>query len=1126
MVNGRDTPAAQLRRRTRQTLAIQPKVQALLRGQQLEQQKRQQEALQKEFDLKQRTGTGKIKGRTFSNRAIAKAEENLLRKLQGKRISIQDPFEPGKILSEAQQDKARAATRLLFSIPQNRRDLARAAGRKFEKLRGEKAPTVKQLTEAQKEAADSGLPPAQQAALARKLIRDQGLQVRGTKAGDLDLSKLTDTKSVDVQKVLDRVAQRRGQGLPIGATDRKIIEGVVAPVTLGEKVSGVRKKFFERVGEISPETGGGLIEGLGLDRPFVKPPPSLKLETPTITTDITIPPGGGTLLTSQRQKTFFEEFGLDPNDPDAIKLQNDTKFIQNRLISGTLTESQASIEIDKNIDKFTEKQLLKGIPENAAVGAAVGIVGVVLPPVGIAATGFFLTDALIKRRQIANQFKKFPLAFSLSTGAFIAGGLTGAKIGAGVKGNAGNIKINPESFDSATFIRGAEKNKVKLAALEIFPELKQQVKQNKITDTIVYNLKMKDGRAFKIVEFSKLINEKISKDFIGFEVLAKGAKGRPEVFAGRGVGILKGKGLKAGELNFIRAIKFKHSNTPIGRFVQRRFGSGRIIDILEKATVKKQFVSKTTGKPGDFSVTKLEVESRLLGSKKAGADAIKDIVDLIENIKNGKKISLFKVRKVLNIERKLNGEKPFTDAQFRSANVGTLSDVILLKVLGRVKGTVEVVIKKNVRAAAITARRRGGIIGGAKTRGKIFPEDKPKTLATVTELGLQVTEKTKGGKKTPLSDTFRKPSLILESIKKAKKTLGEKYREAQSSLKRRGEVPQLVTLKAKPKAEPRGAVVSEPLLGALSPGTAAIIVNVPLATRTSLTSIPTFSALGFSLTPKGVQFTGIQNPQNIRSQVDLIDNRINTFDRNIIQLKNLSVLNSFQKNRLDLLNNQKAALKNLQNTLIKVNAQIKIRTQIKVKQELRVQQKVKQRTKIRQRNRTIQRSNIKSATKTPKPPPPFGGDPSSISKKRGVGGITKRNKGFDTLVKSRGKFKKQNLVPLSKRKADDLGAFLVDKSTARSWVTPPAKKTAQKPKLKVPQNYFSNTVRKYRGKKTKGIEAPLTSRGNKIERSKFAIDSLGEKRQLSVARQKAKLLKAFKSRQKNKAPKIKSTRLI
>lgn len=138
--------------------------------------------------------------------------------------------------------------------------------------------------------------------------------------------------------------------------------------------------------------------------------------------------------------------------------------------------------------------------------------------------------------------------------------------------------------------------------------------------------------------------------------------------------------------------------------------------------------------------------------------------------------------------------------------------------------------------------------------------------------------------------------------------------------------------------------------------------------------------------------------------------------------------------------------------------------------------------------------------------------------------------GYNVFVKSKGKFKKVNINPLSKKKAHDLGSWLVDRSTSRTWKRKQVGFKAQKPILKVPTSYFEKTIRKYRGKKVKGKVQPLIHLG--IEKRKFAIDTLREKKQLSAARVRAELLRKLGLKKPGKIPRrratsgLKSTKLI
>lgn len=116
--------------------------------------------------------------------------------------------------------------------------------------------------------------------------------------------------------------------------------------------------------------------------------------------------------------------------------------------------------------------------------------------------------------------------------------------------------------------------------------------------------------------------------------------------------------------------------------------------------------------------------------------------------------------------------------------------------------------------------------------------------------------------------------------------------------------------------------------------------------------------------------------------------------------------------------------------------------------------------------------------------------------------------GFNVFVRSKGTFKKMNKVVLKKQKAFDLGAFIADKSIARTLKIKRVPFKPQRPILKVPSDYFKKNRRKFRGPKRKGKVQPIKNLA--IEKSKFAIDSKSEVKQLSAARIRARLFKPKK----------------
>lgn len=126
--------------------------------------------------------------------------------------------------------------------------------------------------------------------------------------------------------------------------------------------------------------------------------------------------------------------------------------------------------------------------------------------------------------------------------------------------------------------------------------------------------------------------------------------------------------------------------------------------------------------------------------------------------------------------------------------------------------------------------------------------------------------------------------------------------------------------------------------------------------------------------------------------------------------------------------------------------------------------------------------------------------------------IKEKKAGFNAFVKSKGKNLKINLRPITKSKAFDAGAVIVDRTTSRTFFVKKAGRLAKRPLINIPRNYFLANSKKFRGKIIKGIEQPIKNRP--IERTRHAIDTLGEKRQLSAAREVARLKKRARARSK------------
>jgi len=106
--------------------------------------------------------------------------------------------------------------------------------------------------------------------------------------------------------------------------------------------------------------------------------------------------------------------------------------------------------------------------------------------------------------------------------------------------------------------------------------------------------------------------------------------------------------------------------------------------------------------------------------------------------------------------------------------------------------------------------------------------------------------------------------------------------------------------------------------------------------------------------------------------------------------------------------------------------------------------------------------------------------------------------GYNTFVRSRGKFFKANINPLSKKHSKSLGSWLVDRSLSAQFKIKKTSKKAQRPKLIFPLNYGQAVRRKFRGKIIKGKEQPIKNKY--FERKRHRLDTPREVRKIQVAK--------------------------
>jgi len=106
-------------------------------------------------------------------------------------------------------------------------------------------------------------------------------------------------------------------------------------------------------------------------------------------------------------------------------------------------------------------------------------------------------------------------------------------------------------------------------------------------------------------------------------------------------------------------------------------------------------------------------------------------------------------------------------------------------------------------------------------------------------------------------------------------------------------------------------------------------------------------------------------------------------------------------------------------------------------------------------------------------------------------------KGFDVFAKTKGKFIKLNLTPLTRGGALSLGAKATEESLARTFKIRPTTSPARY--TKGSGNYWERVSKQFRPYRiSKGKRVPLTE--TFIEKTSFAISTPGEKKGLSLAR--------------------------
>lgn len=150
---------------------------------------------------------------------------------------------------------------------------------------------------------------------------------------------------------------------------------------------------------------------------------------------------------------------------------------------------------------------------------------------------------------------------------------------------------------------------------------------------------------------------------------------------------------------------------------------------------------------------------------------------------------------------------------------------------------------------------------------------------------------------------------------------------------------------------------------------------------------------------------------------------------------------------------------------------------------------------------SVPRTTVVSDPSRPRPKPvrrvgispgkPDDGAKKAVYKKQGynVYGKEKKSK----------RFRKLNKVPLTKAKAKDVGAYMIDHSLAATWKIKKTSKMAEKKVLETPSGYYARTSRKYRANKIrKGKKVPMKDKW--IEKRGKRLDTRDEVRKITLAK--------------------------
>ena len=141
--------------------------------------------------------------------------------------------------------------------------------------------------------------------------------------------------------------------------------------------------------------------------------------------------------------------------------------------------------------------------------------------------------------------------------------------------------------------------------------------------------------------------------------------------------------------------------------------------------------------------------------------------------------------------------------------------------------------------------------------------------------------------------------------------------------------------------------------------------------------------------------------------------------------------------------------------------------------------------------------------------------PFALRSKKKISALEKKYPSYDVMIKSGGKFRKVTKKPLGLTDARNLRDFGIDNSISRQGLLKPRQVKPSPLQYDINPNYSKNVANKFRQYKQKKGKQTQLQRERKIERSKFALDTKSEVKQINIFKLLAKKERERQRQKKN-----------